>query len=98
MCVLSSRSDPTGAQRSLGSVTFVIADASGDTIPHAKIRVNHANIKDHPEEIVWKLDEADETGYFTLNLSPGIYDLAVTSPGSRLWTRQIEVKEEATEY
>lgn len=76
-----------------GSVTFVIADATGATIPHAKIGVNHANIKDHPEEIVWKLNEADETGYFTLNLSPGIYDLAVTSPGFRLWTRQIEVKE-----
>jgi hypothetical protein len=68
------------------SITIAVTDATGSPVPYAQIGID-------PKEDSWKFHEADELGKFSLKLSPGTYELAVTSPGFRRSTQRIVIKE-----
>jgi hypothetical protein len=68
------------------SVTITVTDAAGAAIPYAQIG-------GFPEAITSDFYEIDESGRFGLKLDPGRYQMSVTSPGFRRWTKRIELKE-----
>ena len=67
------------------SVTITVTAATGAAVPFAQVGVC-------PIQEFANLQEADESGKFSLKLVPGAYEVAVTSPGFRRWTQRIEFK------
>ncbi len=72
------------AQEETAIVAVEVIDESGAAVPKAQVRFSTG-----PEVIAAEI--ADDEGKARVRLAPGAYDLLVTSPGFRSFTRHVQV-------
>jgi hypothetical protein len=87
VCATQTVRDPRFAPIASASIMITVTNATGAAVPFAQIGVCPV------DEFSKAHDESDESGKFSLKLVPGDYDLVVTSPGFRRWTRHIGLKD-----
>lgn len=77
------------------SLTISVTDAAGVAIPYAQIGGLPGAIERAaaPRFLPSDFYETDESGKFSLKLDQGQYEMSVTSPSFRPWTKRIELKE-----
>jgi len=86
--LLSSASAPAVRNDSLAAATIIgtVEDANGNVIPGATATLTRSVL---PEV---RTAAADNNGFFTLSITPGSWDIAISSPGLAPWTSSLAVQ------